>query len=178
MASTSGTLTSLRSKEKENTEARKPISVQAYEYTMNGNGPRPLGEIDCSPGCLSFHLTAPGLTAALWRRLDHALSLVTLGRYASKGVGFLALHGKFSLSAGASVEGPNSVTMGRLTLRYSFEASCHSLVMVCGAGLANKRLAMNIKAATPTETDTHRATLRPSPGGSRARGPCGPKAIQ
>lgn len=67
--------------------------------------------------------------------------------------------------------------MGR-TLRYSLVCSCHSLVMVCGAGLANERMVAKIMKLTARPMATPMATFFPSSGGSRARGPCGPKETQ
>lgn len=40
------------------------------------------------------------------------------------------------------------------TLRYSLEASCHSRVMVCGAGLANMRMVAKMVREAPRPART------------------------
>ncbi len=103
-----------------------------------------------------------------------ALAHVALGRDAGERVGFLRLDADDRVSNKGRDEG----SCGRRTLRYSLEASCHSLVMVCGGGLAKNRMVPKATKLTTTATMVPTKTLPLSPGGSRARGPWGPKAIQ
>lgn len=52
------------------------------------------------------------------------------------------------MSAYLSIRVPSQFDIVR-TLRYSFVASCHSLVMVAGAGLAKARMVPKMAALTP-----------------------------
>lgn len=57
-------------------------------------------------------------------------------------------------------------------------ASCHSLVIVRGGGLAKLRTAYMITPATTQQATVALKTYQFWPGGVPARGPCGPNAIQ
>jgi len=63
-------------------------------------------------------------------------------------------------------------------LRSSLEASWYSLVMVAGTGLAKARMVAKTAKLTPRPRATPQAIRALVPGGSTARGPWGPKAIQ
>lgn len=64
------------------------------------------------------------------------------------------------------------------TLRYSFVSSWYSLVMVFGGPRASSRTRANRTHETTKASTTMPKTCLPSPGGSKARGPWGPNAIQ
>ena len=64
------------------------------------------------------------------------------------------------------------------TLRYSFVISWYSLVMVLGGSRAIDLMATKMTKEMAIPMVVYRKTVLPSPGGSRARGPCGPNAIQ
>jgi hypothetical protein len=76
-----------------------------------------------------FHLSCLYLLALVtfWRRLYHTLAFVALGRQSSDGVGILALSDEASL---ARLLTAKAECTKEITFRYSFEASCHSLVIV------------------------------------------------
>jgi hypothetical protein len=61
--------------------------------------------------------------------------------------------------------------VGRHTRRYSLVASCHSLVIVRGGGLAKEWMVKKRTAEMPTPTPAYSMILLHSPGGSSARGP-------
>lgn len=85
-------------------------------------------------------------------RLDLSLALVVGRSDASERVGFLLL---YFLVAGVSMQNVFVRNTGTLrTLRYSLEASCHSRVMVCGAGLANMRMVAKMVREAPRPART------------------------
>lgn len=58
------------------------------------------------------------------------------------------------------------------------DCSCHSLVMDSGGSPPNERMTAKMPPVAARTRRTWKKRLLPSPGGSRARGPWGPKAIQ
>lgn len=56
-------------------------------------------------------------------------------------------------------------------MSFSLAASCHSLFIVGGPDLANKRVKLKRARLAPTAMAVPKKTREPSPGGSWARGP-------
>lgn len=78
----------------------------------------------------------------------------------------------------SSREGKTLYRMVERTFKYSFEASCHSLFIVRGGGFACDRMRQNTSQEAITAIATVPAIFQLVPGGSIARGPWGPNAIQ
>jgi hypothetical protein len=94
--------------------------------------------------CLSFL----GLRG---RRLDLSLALVVGRGDTGERVGFLLLYFWPESACGRYPWGGAEIER---TLRYSLEASCHSRVMVCGAGLANMRMVAKMVKEAPRPART------------------------